>query len=68
MRAANFDDEMLDHPVEAFLALKDSVLTPEMTARQAAQQFEDQASDALAVVTDSRSECQHRHRAEEEGN
>jgi CIC family chloride channel protein len=49
------DEEMLDQPLEDFLALKETALTPEMTARQAAQQFEDQASDALVVVTDRRS-------------
>jgi len=49
------DEEMLDRPLEDFLALKETALTPEMTARQAAQQFEDQASDALVVVTDRRS-------------
>ncbi|AJY47875.1 hypothetical protein TM49_02640 [Martelella endophytica] len=46
------DAEMLDRPLDEFLALKDAALTPEMSARQAAQLFEDRSSDALAVVTD----------------
>ncbi|MAM10319.1 MAG: hypothetical protein CML23_07620 [Rhizobiaceae bacterium] len=49
------DEEMVDQPLEDFLALTETALTPEMTARQAAQQFEDHASDALVVVTDRRS-------------
>ncbi|WP_354435965.1 CBS domain-containing protein [Martelella mangrovi] len=46
------DADMLDQPLDRFLALKTCVLTPDMNARQAAQQFEEQSSDALVVVSD----------------